>query len=234
MAKINNLFATIEQNDRTAMDASLTDVQYNLAIGGLLAYGFLINWLLLQFAALPMLRAVIGMGGIGLVLLVVGYFALTLTGSFLVNSMETGKAFLGYNLMVLPVGLVLSLFLLTADVTPDLLQRAFLLTGLITLGMMAVATAKPDWFSSYPRGLGIALLVTLVVELLFSLFTHTTLVLFDWVVVVIMSLYVAFDWVRANTVNRTLVNAIAVSASLYLDIVNILMRLIRILGKKDD
>ena len=46
-----------------------------------------------------------------------------------------------------------------------------------------------------------------------------------------MALYIGYDWVRANSVQRTTTNAIAAASALYLDIINIFLRLLRILAR---
>ena len=46
-----------------------------------------------------------------------------------------------------------------------------------------------------------------------------------------MALYIGVDWVRANSVQRTTTNAIAAASALYLDIINIFLRVLRILAR---
>ena len=79
--------------------------------------------------------------------------------------------------------------------------------------------------------ISIALLAVILVESLALLLFRADITILDWVVVGIMCMYIGYDWVRANSVQRTTVNAIAAASALYLDIINILLRVLRILSR---
>ena len=96
---------------------------------------------------------------------------------------------------------------------------------------MIVATAAPSVFQRMAGGLSVALLATIVVEALGSIFFRSVYTITDWVVVGIMCMYIGYDWVRANSVQRTTTNAIAAASALYLDIINIFVRLLSILAR---
>ena len=53
----------------------------------------------------------------------------------------------------------------------------------------------------------------------------------DYIVIAIFSLYLGFDWQRANRVTPSIRNAILSATQIYLDIVNIFIRLLRILAR---
>ena len=61
---------------------------------------------------------------------------------------------------------------------------------------------------------------------------HTYLGVLSWVGVVIFSLYIGYDWARANTCAPTLDNAVDLAANLYLDIINLFLRILSLLGKR--
>lgn len=210
----------------------LSESKYNLIIGGCLTWGFLINFLMLQFAAPAIMRMVYrnpsSYSGIMLGILI-GYFVLAMIGSRMVRSFSPGKCFLGYNLIAVPVSLVASIGMVGYD--PSLVVRAVLITAIIALTMMIVSMIFPAVFSRMGSGLSIALLAVILVESLAMLFFRADITILDWVVVGIMSLYIGFDWVRANSVQRTTTNAIAAASALYLDIINILLRVLRILAR---
>ncbi|MBQ6594618.1 MAG: US12 family protein [Clostridia bacterium] len=216
----------IVQSDAQEMSES----RFNLLIGAMLSWGFFINCLLIRYLTPTLLRWVYGSRGSNpLIVLLVGYFALALTGSALLRRRNTTLAFIGYNLIALPVGIVLALVLWSYDAA--IVQQAMLSTAAITFIMMVAATLRPAFFERIGSALGIALLATIVVELAASLIFRMHPGIIDWVVVVIMALYVGFDWARANSVQRTPYNAIAASSALYLDIINIFLRLLRILSR---
>ena len=112
-----------------------------------------------------------------------------------------------------------------------IVTRAALVTAIITLIMMIVSTLAPSVFQRMGTGLGVALLGVIVVESIAMLLFRMNITFIDWIVVGIMCLYIGFDWVRANSVQRTATNAIAAASALYLDIINIFLRVLRILAR---
>lgn len=54
----------------------------------------------------------------------------------------------------------------------------------------------------------------------------------DWIVAAIFCGYVGYDWGRANNIPKTLDNAVDSAAALYMDIINLFLRILRILGRK--
>jgi FtsH-binding integral membrane protein len=139
-------------------------------------------------------------------------------------------SFLGYNLVVVPFGLVVNLVVSRYD--SALVHEAIRITALVTLGMMLLGTLFPRFFASIARALTVALLLVIVVELveLFILGIHHGVI--DWIVVLIFCGYVGVDWGRANQIPKTLDNAIDSAAALYMDIINLFLRILRILGRK--
>ena len=76
-----------------------------------------------------------------------------------------------------------------------------------------------------------SLLFTIVGNLLCSLlFRGRGYMLYEWAGTIIFSLYIGYDWARANTCARTVDNAIDLSASLYLDIINLFLRIVAIMS----
>jgi len=74
--------------------------------------------------------------------------------------------------------------------------------------------------------------VVILVELfqLFVLGIHSNWL--DWVVVLIFCGYIGYDWGRANSIPKTLDNAVDSAAALYMDIINLFLRILRIMGRK--
>jgi len=213
----------------------LSESRYNLTIGATLTWGFLLNYLLLQFAMPPLLSMIYRSPqnySSFMIFFLVGYIALVLIGGRLVRSHDPVRCFLGYNLIAIPVGLVASIAMVNYD--PALVTRAVLITAVITLSMMVVSMIFPATFTRMRSGLGVALLAVILVEGLAMLFFRADITFLDWVVVGLMSMYIGYDWVRANSVQRTTANAIAAASALYLDIINILLRVMRILARARD
>lgn len=210
----------------------LSESRYNLIIGAALAWGFFLDYLLLQFVAPSIVRAIYSAPGrySGIMIgILIGYFVLVMIGSSMVRSHEVGKCFIGYNLIAIPVGLVAAIATIGFD--PTLIIRAVLMTAVATLSMMLASMIFPQAFTRMRSGLGIALLAVILVESLSMLLFRADITILDWVVVGIMCMYIGYDWVRANSVQRTTVNAIAAASALYLDIINIFLRILRILAR---
>lgn len=205
----------------------LSESRYNLLIGLLLVWGFGLNYAITKLLQNAILSIMLSSNTyIGFV---IAYFILVIAGSNMVRSDKPAKCFLGYNLIALPIGVLLAMT--TAFYDPALITRAALCTAIVTLVMLIAATAFPSFFKNIGGGLSVSLLAVILVEGLGSLFFRGVFTVMDWVVVGIMCLYIGYDWTRANTVQPTVTNAIAAASALYLDIVNIFLRLLRILGR---
>ncbi len=212
----------------TYQDATreLAESKYNLIIGATLTWGFGLNYLMMQLFGPAIVRLVYGSGYLPFL---IGYFVLVMIGNSMVRSFNPVKCFIGYNLIAVPVGVVAVAATMFYD--PTLVVRAVLCTAIITLSMMIVSMIFPQVFQQVAPALGVSLLAVILVELAAMLFFRADVTILDWVVVGIMSLYIGYDWVRANSVQRTTTNAIAAASALYLDIINIFLRLLRILAR---
>ena len=204
--------------------------RYNLILGGVLFWGFLANALICFFTrnislieyALPIL---------------VGYLVLALVGVLMTRSRSAVVSFIGYNLVVIPLGFVLSLFI--SEFEPLLVLSVFAITAAVTLTMMLLSLVFPRLFLSMGRALGITLLIVIVFELIFSLvmiatgaFSDSIFLVIDWIVVVVFSLYIGYDWAIAQRRYRTVDAAVDSACALYLDIINLFIRLLSIMGRR--
>ncbi|MBE5808437.1 MAG: hypothetical protein E7317_08870 [Clostridiales bacterium] len=211
----------------------LSDSRYNMVIGLMLVWGFGLNALMIRFLGFSIIDFVYRNAEHYTAIVVgflVAYFALCFGGSALLRSENPAVCFLGYNMIAVPIGILLTISVISVG-DFSIVYRAALYTAIITLIMLIVSTAVPHLFQNIGGGLGVALLATIVVELAATFIFHADLVIVDYIVIGIMSLYVGFDWARANQVQRTTTNAIAAASALYLDIVNIFIRILSILSK---
>ena len=97
---------------------------------------------------------------------------------------------------------------------------------------MMAGAAWPKFFLSIGRGLFVAFLAAFVVELGFFFITGSAPALFDWLFVGIFSGYIGYDWARAQRLPKTLDNAVDAAAALYVDIVNLFIRLLQIFSRR--
>lgn len=209
---------------RMRMDDRLTAGKYNLLIGGCLVYGFALNALIVGTCS----RFFIGMNPI---ILLVGYFVLCIAGIALSRSTDPAKSFLGYNLVVVPIGAVLSVSL-GAYYTADILS-AIVVTGAVVAIMMGLSAAFPKLFAKLGGALGVALFVSLIAQLIAMLFGYGGQI-FNWIFVVIFSLYIGYDWHKAQMYAKTVDNAIDSALDLYLDIINLFLRILQIMSRSRD
>ena len=185
---------------------------YNLIIGLVLLYGFVMNVIIVQ-AMMPLVPQI----NIGA--LCIGYLIVGIIGVFMVTGGDsTFMVFIGYNLICLPSGLLLTVIL--KDQTVFSIISALYGTVIITAIMMLLATIFPSLFER----LGVSLLISLAIGIIVSLFVSGSWL--DWIFVILFALYVGYDWTMAQEDEPKLSNAIMHAANLYLDIVNLFIRML--------
>ena len=161
----------------------------------------------------------------------IGYFASCFFGIYLFQkSTNPVVSFIGYNFVVVPFGLIINMVVSQYD--PELVTEAIRITGLVTIAMMCLGTLFPAFFQKISGALTIALLLVIVVELIEVFIFNTHHGILDWIVVLIFCGYIGYDWGRANQIPKTIDNAIDSAAALYMDIINLFLRILRILGRK--
>ncbi len=204
--------------------------KYNLILGGVLLWGFLANALICFFTRnISLIEYVIPIA--------VGYFVFVLIGVLMTRSHSATVSFIGYNFVVIPLGFFLALFV--SEFEPLLVATAFLETAAVTLTMMLLSLIFPRLFLSMGRALGITLLIVIVVELIVSLvmmatgaFNDDFFLVIDGIVVLVFCGYIGYDWVIAQRRHRSVDAAVDSACSLYLDIINLFIRLLAILGRR--
>lgn len=205
------------------MKKELTNKQYNLAIGLILLWGFLINAIMCIFFQDTFCN-------LNPLVVLIGYFAAAIAGICMSNTSDNPiVSFIGYNLVVLPVGMVLSIFL--KDHYASSVTRAFVLTAVITIILIVVSSIKPEIFLSMGKTLFICLLAAIIIELIMVIFGSVPR-WWDWLVALIFCGYIGYDWAKAQNNRKTLDNAVDSAVSLYLDIINLFLRLLNRSSKK--
>lgn len=203
----------------------LSDRMYNLTIGGVILYGVFINALMCIYLT-PFIMT------INPIVLLIGYMVLAIAGSVIAfRSDQPLISFLGYNMVVIPMGAVLTVCLQGYD--PGLIFQAFFLTAVITVVMLLLAAAVPALFAGLGRMLFTVLLGTLMASLICSLL-HLGTIVVSWILAVVFSLYIGYDWVKAQRYVHTLDNAIDSALDIYLDIINLFLRILLILSRNND
>lgn len=212
-----------ERNSTT--DPIISATAYNFVIGLTLCWGFVINWLMVTNIDPQSIAS------INPWIFFIGYFASCFFGIYLFKgSSNPLVSFIGYNFVVVPFGLIINLVISGYDAA--LVSEAIRITGLVTIGMMCLGSMYPAFFKKISGALTIALILVIVVELveMFIFGIHHGII--DWMVVLIFCGYIGYDWGRANQIPKTLDNAVDSAAALYMDIINLFLRILRILGRK--
>jgi len=203
----------------------VSDATYNLVIGLVLCWGLLANWLIVRYVSPAWLLSI----NPWIFLLV--YFASCFFGVYLFNKYtEPAISFIGYNFVVVPFGLVVNM--LVSQYDPALVLQAVKITAMVTVAMTILGSVFPKFFQSIYRGLFLALLAVIIIEMfqIFILKMHSNWI--DWAVVFIFCGYIGYDWGRANRIPKTIDNAIDSAAAIYMDIINLFVRILRILGQR--
>jgi len=215
-----NVFDRTHTNDKI-----ISATAYNLVIGLALIWGFAVNWFMVLNISPESISS------INPIIFYVGYFASCFFGIYLFNKSDNPAiSFIGYNFVVVPFGLIINL--VVSQYNPDIVLEAIRVTGLVTFVMMLLGSMYPAFFNKIIGGLTVALISVIIVELImvFVFNTHHTII--DWIVVVIFCGYIGYDWARANAIPKTYDNAIDSAAALYMDIINLFLRILRILGRR--
>ena len=206
------------------MDAVSPSV-YNLVIGIMLVYGFLVNAAIVAFCGETFAH-------INPVVFIVGYFISVIIGTIMaVKSSNPVVSFIGYNLIVLPIGALLSVCL--PGFSASDIMSAMVATGVVTFAMMVASMAFPHVFAGMGRSLFISLILGIIVEIVASLLGYGGDI-FNWFFVIIFSCYIGYDWHKAQMYPKTIDNAIDSAIDIYLDIINLFIRLLEIFSKKRD
>ena len=199
---------------------------YNFTIGLVLCWGFWVNWLMVGHIPVEIIRS------INHWVFFIGYLASCFFGVYLFNtSSKPLVSFIGYNFVVVPFGFVINMVVSNYD--RSLVLDAIQVTGLVTVIMMLLGIMFPVFFKKIYGALTIALLVVFVVELfqIYVLGIHQNWL--DWAVAIIFCGYIGYDWGRANQIPKTIDNAVDSAAALYMDIINLFLRILRIMGRAD-
>ncbi len=142
----------------------------------------------------------------------------------------------GYMLVAIPFGLMLGP--VVALYTMASVVRVFFVTTGMVVALGIVGAVIPDsleGLGSWLFGGLVALLIGLLIVPIAGMFgvpIKEAMTILDWVGVVLFSGYVVYDWNRAMRVPFTLDNSIDCALAVYLDWINLFIRLLELTGTK--
>ena len=200
---------------------------YNGFIGGILLWGLLINYILCwkvgSYTRLfPNMNPVV---------FLIGYLVLALTGIIMANvAKKPAVSFLGFNLVVIPFGVVVSTIVEAyGGISSLVVTNAFLYTLLIAVAMLATVITFPNLFEKLGGAL-FAVLIGLIIAELVLLILRVQQQVTSWIAAGLFSLYLGYDIYRSQQYPRTLKNAVASALDIYMDLANLFIRILEITG----
>ena len=201
---------------------------YNAIMLGVLLWGLLVNVLLCVYAS-GFVRQIHPLA------FLIGYLVCAFAGvRIAARSTRPLISFLGYNLVVVPFGLVISVMVEAyGGIGSSVVSAAFVYTMLIAGGMGALVMIVPSFFEKLGGALLGCLFGLLICEIVLLIFRVEQSVT-DWVAAGIFSLYIGYDIHRSQQFPKTVDNAVDCALDIYLDLANLFIRLLEIMGKRDD
>lgn len=141
-----------------------------------------------------------------------------------------GLALVGYALFTLSFGFTTSFGL--AQYSMGTIANALLATAGIMAVFGALGMAFPNFFARI-QGVLVAGLGALLIVQLVMMFLGVDQTWVDWVVLLVFCGFIGYDVYRASTSAPTLQNALWFAVEIYLDIINVLLRVLSIIGNRD-
>lgn len=196
-------------------------VSYNSIIGAVLLWGFALSAIVIKVAG-PFFATW------NPILLLVVYMIVAIAGGIISHaSNKPFVSFIGYNMVVVPFGAVLSVVLQRVNAVSVL--HAAAATAGVMLVMVLLSIIFPKVFLSMGRILCVSLLVVVIVEVVCLIAGWYRPTIFDWIVVLIFCGYVGYDWAVAQERPHTLDNAIDSCVDLYMDAANLFIRILSLI-----
>ena len=168
---------------------------------------------------------------------ILGILVVAIVGVLIATASENPLvSLLGYILVAVPFGLMLGP--IVALYTEASIIRVFFVTAGLVGVLGIIGAVIPDslegWGSWLLGGLTMLIIGYFIVPIagLFGLPIDRALTWLDWIGVVLFSGYVIYDWNRAMRVSYTMDNAVDCALAVYLDFINIFIRLLSLMGTK--
>lgn len=208
-------------------DSIIEDRTYNLVMGGVVLYGLFVNLFMCLYCTEIAVNFIVSTGFMFYVI----YMGLCIAGIFISRRSDSPLvSFLGYNLVVVPLGVIVSASVwIYGGAGSPVVTQAVLYTGIITACMIALSVAFPDFFSRL-GGILCAILLGIVISELICMIIGIEQMITAWLGAGIFSLYIGYDFWRSQEYPKTVDNAVDSAVDIYIDIVGLFLRVLQILG----
>jgi FtsH-binding integral membrane protein len=201
----------------------ISDKLFYCVVASVLFFGFAVNALEVMF----LYDYFASWNGLAFL---ITYIVMVLAGVIInVVSRNPIVSFIGYCMVILPIGALLALAL--PAYSYQTVRSAFFATTLLSVAMILLAIMYPRIFYSMFKVLAVSLLVAIIYQMIAIVAGFGSNTLVDWLVVLIFCCYVGFDVSLARNRPKTLDNAVDSACGLYLDIINIFIRLLSIMSR---
>ena len=202
---------------RYSGSGELSTAQFNLLIGVILLFGLFLNYLMAKYCTEYFIN-------INPVVLIIGYLVLGFVGIGISNTSDNPFiSFIGYLMVVVPTGVLISIFV--AGEEGAVILNAILTTIGVTVVMIIAGQIFPGVFMSIGRALVIALFALIVVEIIMLIAGWSEPGFVDIIAALIFSGLIGYDWAIAQSRPHTVDGAVDACAGLYLDVINLFLRI---------
>ena len=215
----------------------ISEKKYNMILGGTVFYGLFLNVILCALFGDAMVEWMSGFSRGSMIFVSILFLVPVVIGGIISTvSHNPVISFIGYNLVVLPLGLLVSstVSLYLQAGMGDAVFQAIVYTSAVTFIMIGLACAFPNFFAKLGGLLLGALIGLIVAELVAMFIFRSHQIVFAWIGAVIFSLYIGFDYWRAQQYPKTVDNAIDCAVDIYLDIINLFLRILAIVADSKD
>ncbi|MBQ7255353.1 MAG: US12 family protein [Oscillospiraceae bacterium] len=203
-------------------NGELTAAAYNAIIGLVVIWGMVLNFVMARF----FMPEILSLSPIATLII---YFVGSIGGMLVVYKSKSAViSFVGFTVLAAAMGLILTYYV--TAFTAASVSNAFLITMLVSALMIALAVTFPQFFIGIGRILMISLLVGIVLSVLAMLLLPQAFTILDAGIALIFSGFIGFDWARAQQYPKTVDNAVDSAADIYVDVVNLFIRILSIFG----
>lgn len=219
----------ISMTDQHSAAPAISRRAFNALTFGILTVAFIITWgeyLLAASGRLPFLSSDNWLGFIVAVVLTIVGLVVMSTGK---SKQSLGLSIGGFTLFTFTFGATLALTL--QRYTPATITYAFAITACLSAIFLIMGVLFPGFFSRIGGVLMIGLIGVLLVELVAVFFFHAQQGWLDYVVVLLFCGFLGYDAYRMSMDEPTIPNAIFYAVDIFLDVVNILLRVLNIMDR---
>lgn len=168
----------------------------------------------------------------------IGFIALSFIGVFMATSKDSIVSFIGYLMMTIGLGAITGPYI--ALYTTASVIQIFLLTLGVTLAIGIIGAIVPFSVSHWGGFLLTGLLVLIfaqfgtIILTLVGVNVSVTMTVLDWIGVFLFSLYIFYDMNQAMRASYSAENAMRFAISIYLNVMNLFLRLVSLFGDDND